>query len=294
MNLIELIKNKIFKNSGPIKKINNPNDKRLTFITDDEAIRIEKVRECKVWYYAEASELLNYYTNQQVYGWAVNPIYNRNSVNLFWGQSARECDIKRVHSGIPKAIVNTLSNIVGKPTVTCLDPRLKNIIDKNNLMHRIIHEIRPLTLVEGDGCLKINFNKDLANYPLIEYYEAEDWEPIYRCNILFGLIFKTYYKDDKDRNYVLLETRTLKDGGCLIEYNLYRIGKNNDLSPVDFDSIPELAGFKDNNKLFINNVKKLFATPIKYFYNPITVIFFHPFRLFLPFYLLSGLNDSSP
>lgn len=269
MNLIEWIRSKVFKNSGNIQKQNNPNDRRLTFITDDEAIRIEKVRECKVWYYGEASELLNYYTNQQVYGWAVNPIYNRNSINLFWGQSAREVNIKRVHSGIPNAIVSTLTNIVGKPAITSDDPRLETIIDKNNLMHRILHEIRPLTLVEGDGCLKININKDLANYPMIEYYEAEDWEPIYKCNILFGLVFKSYYKDNKDRNYVLLETRTLESEGCLIEYSLYRLGKNNDLTPVDYDVVPELAHLKDNNRYLINGVDKLFAIPVKYFYNPI-------------------------
>lgn len=269
MNLIEWIKSKVFKTAGNIQKTNNPNDRRLTFITDDEAIRIEKVRECKVWYYGEASELLNYYTNQQVYGWAVNPIYNRNSINLFWGQSARETNIKRVHSGIPNAIIGTLSNIVGKPNISCDDPRLDSIIEKNNLYHRILHEIRPLTLVEGDGCLKINFNKNLASYPLIEYYEAEDWEPIYRCNILFGLVFKTYYKDNKDRNYVLLETRTLEAEGCLIEYSLYRLGKNNDLTPVDYDCVPELAHLKDNNRLLISGVDKLFAMPVKYFYNPI-------------------------
>lgn len=269
MNLIEWIREKIFKKSGNLQKINNPNDRRLTFITDDEAIRIEKVRECKVWYYGEASELLNYYTNQQVYGWAVNPIYNRNSINLFWGQSAREVNIKRVHSGIPRAATDTVSNIVGKPTINSEDPRLEDILKSNNFEHRLIHEIRPLALVEGDGCLKININKDLANYPLIEFYEAEDWEPIYKSSILFGLVFKTYYKDNKDRNYVLLETRSIVPEGCLIEYNLYRIGKNNDLTAVPYDTIPELAHFKDNNRLLINGVKKLFAVPVKYFYNPI-------------------------
>lgn len=269
MNLIEWIKQKIFKKSGNIQKINNPNDNRLTYISDDEAIRIEKIRECKVWYYADASELLNYYTNQQVYGWAVNPIYNRNNLNLFWGQSVRECNFKRVHTGVPKSIINTISNVVGKPTVNSDDLRLKNILDKNDLLHRMVQEIRPLTLVEGDGCLKINFNKSLANYPLIEYYEAEDWEPIYKSQLLIGLVFKTYYKDNKDKDYVLLETRSLTDEGCVIEYNLYKLGKNNDLIPSDFETIPELASFKDNNRYLINGVKELFAEPLKYFYNPI-------------------------
>ena len=269
MNLLDFIKFKIFKLGGSLRKQNDPTDKRLTFITDDEAIRIEKIRECKVWYYGEASELLNYYTNQAVYGWVVNPIYNRNSVNLFWGVSASETNIKRVHSGIPRAIVKTISNIVGKPTIQSDDPRLKNIIEKNKLMHRLTQEVRPMVLVCGDGCFKINFSKALSNVPLIEFVDSENWEPIYKSSILFGCVFKSYYKDFKNNDYILLETRSIVTEGCLIEYNLYKINKNKDLQPIDFEVIPELKGLKNNNRILIRGVNKLFAVPVKYFYNPI-------------------------
>ena len=269
MNIVDFIKFKIFKLGGSLKRQNDPTDKRLTFITDDEAIRIEKVRECKVWYYGEASELLNYYTNQTVYGWAYNPIYNRNSVNLFWGVSATETNIKRVHSGIPRAMTDTLSNIVGKPNITSDDPRLKNIIKENNFMHRLTQEIRSMVLVCGDGCLKINFSRALSKVPLIEFVDSENWEPIYKSSILFGVVFKSYYKDFKGNDYVLLETRSKVTEGCLIEYNLYKINKNKDLSPVNFDAIPELKILKNNNRILIRGVQKLFCVPIKYFYNPI-------------------------
>jgi len=269
MNLFDFIKNKIFKRNGGLTKSSNPSDPRLTFITDDEALRIEKIREFKVWYYGGASEKLNYYTNQMVYGWAVNPIYNRNNLNLFWGQSVKSTNFKRVSSDIAKAIIDTISNVVGKPTIKCLDPRIEKIIKDNKLIYRLIQEARPMTLTEGDGCWKINFNKAFSNIPLVEYYGSEDWEPIYKSQMLMGLIFKSYYKDKKEQDYVLIESRTLEPDGCLIEYNLYKIDKNSDLQKVDYSVIPELENLKDNDRFKINGVRKLFAVPNIYFYNPI-------------------------
>lgn len=269
MNLLEFIRNKVFRKNGGLNKQGNPNDPRLTFITDDNALRIEKVREFKVWYYGGASEKLNYYTNQMVYGWAVNPIYDRNNLNLFWGQSVKSTNFKRVSSDIAKSIIDTISNVVGKPTIKCLDVRLEPIVKENNLFYRLIQEARPMTLTEGDGCWKINFNKDFSKVPLIEYFGAEDWEPIYKSQILMGLIFKSYYKDKKDNDYVLIESRTLEPDGCLIEYNLYKINKNNDLQKVDFGIIPELENLKDHDKFKVEGIRKLFAVPSLYFYNPI-------------------------
>lgn len=269
-SLVEVIKNKIFKKTGNLEKLKGtPNDNRLTFITDDEAIRIEQAREAKVWYYGNASELLNYYTNQQVYGWAVNPIYNRNSLNLFWGQSVSETNIKRVHVDVAKAIVDTLSSVIGEPNIDYkVDSRLERIVDGNNFKYRFTQEYRTIASVEGDGCLKWNFYKDLAPFPLVEYYGTEDWTPIVRSGILVGLIFRTYYKDRKDNNYVLIETRSLQPEGCLIEFELYKIDKRNNLFPAEFKTFPELAYLEQQPRMLIN-VKKLFACPLMYFNNPV-------------------------
>lgn len=268
MNLFQWFKNKIYS-LVHIKKLNGtPNDNRLTFISDDEAIFIEKIRANKVWYYGDGDEILNYYTGQVAFGWLSNPIYNRNKRNYFWGLSATECDIKRVHCGIPKAIIDTTTNIIGKPTISSSDNRLKEILKVNNFMFKLTQQYRPMTLVEGDGCLKINFNKKLSKHPIFEYYGAEDWQPIVAQGILLGLMFKNYYKDAKGRNYVLIETRTLDEDGCLIEWNLYRLGKQNELSKVEFDAIPELQQMKTENRKHVG-IRKLFATPLIYFYNPL-------------------------
>ena len=269
MRLSQLIKNKIFKKNKLERLNGTPNNERLTYISDPEQIRIQKSRSYRVWFYGDGDELLNWYTNQQAYGWLSNPIYNRNKRNFFWGQSVAECNIKRIHSGVPKAIVDTIVNVVGKQTISCDDNRLTKILDINKYHFRLNQQVRPNTLVQGDGCWKINFNKNLSSVPLLEWYGTEDWEPIEKSGILFGIIFKTYYKDKKDNNYVLLETRSLVSEGCFIEYQLFILEKQNELKSIDFTALPELTYLKDRNKLLIRGIHKLFAVPTMYYYDPL-------------------------
>ena len=61
------------------------------------------------------------------------------------------------------------------------------------------------------------------------------------------------------------ETRHLEDGKCIVEYNLYRLDKDNSLHNADFECIPELKGLQ--NKVIDAN--RLFAVPLKYYYNPL-------------------------
>ena len=101
MNVIDFLKNKVFRFLKLTKLNGDPNSERLTYISDDEAIRIANIRANMVWYLGDGDELLNWYTNQQTYGWAKNPIYNRNKRQYFWGRSVNEM-VKRIHSGIPR------------------------------------------------------------------------------------------------------------------------------------------------------------------------------------------------
>lgn len=265
MNITEYIKNLTFQQIGLRKEPRTPNDERLTYINDEEAIRLYNIRAYRTWFSGDANELLNFYTNQQTYGWASNPIYNRNNTNMFWGKASTECNIKRVHSGFARAIPMTLSDIVGVPTVTGDDTgRLDKIFEVNDFKFKLANQLRPMSSVEGDGCLKLNINPLLSDVPLMEYYGAEDWEPIVKSGILLGLIFKSYYKDETGKNYILFESRRLVQGGCLIDYDLFELGKKNDLFRVDFDVLPELVNLKPQ---LIPNVKRLFARPLIYQYN---------------------------
>ena len=264
MTIFAWIKNKVMSMLKVKQLPSTPNNERLTYISDPEQIRINEIRCYKVWSYGNGDELLNWYTNQQTYGWLANPIYNRNKRNFFWGIASIEEGFKRIHSGIPKAMIDTLNNVTGKPTIKCEEPGFEEILKVNKFEQKLLKRVRPQTLVQGDGCWKINVNPALANVPILEWYGAEDWEPIEKCDMLFGLIFKTYYQDAKSNNYVLTETRSLVADGCIIEYNLFLIDKDNELTKAEFKVIPKLAALEGHNKIKID-VRKLFAVPTMYF-----------------------------
>ena len=269
MNIIEWLKSKALKVLGLFKLNADPNAERLTYINDDEAIRRSNIKANRIWYLGDGDELLNWYTNQQTYGWADNPIYNRNKRQYFWGMSVNEA-VKRVHSGIPRAIIDTISSIVGMPEIKCNDAVATQILDDifetNNFEYMLCQQSRPMTLCEGDGAWKININPVLSNDPLIEYYGAEDWDPLYKSNILIGMLFKSYYKDKDNKDYVLFESRTLRPEGLAVEYKLFQLAKNNALMSCKIDKLPELADLKD---MLFQGIHCLLAVPNKYYFDPL-------------------------
>ena len=166
MNLLDIIRKRIIKFLGLEQLNENPYAERLTFISDDENIIRQNIEEFRTWYIGSSDELLNYYTNEQMYGTMREPIYNRNRRKYFWAISSEEGDIKRVHSGIPNAIISTLVNAIGNFKVKSGDKELKKFIDglvkDTDLLHIINQQQMPLTMVEGWGAFKVNFDKNLS------------------------------------------------------------------------------------------------------------------------------------
>ena len=269
MNLIEIIKRRISKFLGLEQLNENPYAERLTFISDEENIIKQNIEEYRVWYIGNSDELLNYYTNEQMYGTAREPIYNRNRRNYFWAISSEEGAIKRVHSGIPNAIVTTLTNAIGDFKVKSVSDELKakidTLVDKTNLKHIINQQQMPLTMAEGWGAFKVNFDKNLSPNPIFEYYEAQNVDFMYSMGVLIGIIYKDFYKYN-GKNYVLLETRRIKDKSSLVEYQLFSYNDKNEALEVPLDTIPELANLQN---LVIPNLNRILGVPSKFFFNPL-------------------------
>lgn len=267
MNIIDAIRKRILKFLGLEKLSQNPDGERFTFICDEENIIRQNLEEYRVWYNGDSNGLLNYYTNEQLYGNAREPIYNRNRRNYFWGLSSEEADIKRVHSGIPNAIVTTLVNAIGKPNITSANAitktRIEKIIDDNDFFHLLNQQQMPLTMVEGWGAFKPTFNAEFGNRIVIQYYEAQDVEYAYKNGLLIGIIFKDYYKY-KNKNYVLLETRRIDKNASYVEYELFRQESNNEVVPCELSTIPELEDLKG---IMIPNYKKILGVPCKFFFD---------------------------
>lgn len=269
MNVLDWIRERILKFLKIEHLPNNPTGDRLNFISNDDEIKQSKIKQGKIWYVGDESELLNYYTNQNAEGFADNPIYNRNTKNWFWALSAKECGIKRVHDNLAHDIIDTLVNVIGNFTAKSPDEgvseALKAIIEENDLQVLVNQQEMPYTLAEGFGAFKMTMDKDMSDMPIIEYYQAENVRFIYKRKRLVGVVFIDYYKDDKGDDYVLLETRRIVNKSSRIEYALFKI-KANDLQPVELDAISDTKGLPKEGYQ-IDGLNDVLATPCVYFHD---------------------------
>ena len=281
MTVSDWIRAKILKFLKIEQLSENPNNQRMVYINNDEEIYLNEVRTWKVWFIGNSSELLNWYTGEMAFGYAKNILYNRNTRNYFWSLSVSECDIKRVHSGLPKAIVETMVSAIGYPNIKVsdakaistdaldkaheLNDKLLDILDKNDFKKKYTQEQMPLTLAMGDGAWKPIIDSEFVDYPIWQYYDAENVTPYQKYGKVIGLVFKDYYSYN-GKNYIKLETRRLTKEGAVIEHDLFRLTKSNDLVKCELSEVPELANLQ---KLSINGLMRVPAVYCRFFTHPI-------------------------
>ena len=269
MDIIEKIRNMVLRFLRIDHLSEDPTDDRLTFINNPKDVIKQDISEARVWFVGDSNELLNYYTQKQAVGNYNEPIYNRNRVNYFWGLSSQEANIKRVHSGLATAIVDTLVNITDFPQITAMangkELDLERIFKETQFKSVIMQSQMPWMLAEGYGALKFDIDRSVSKMPIVEYYEGKDVEFISKRGRVIGVIFKDYYKY-KGNDYVLLDTRRLDEtcSSC-VEYELFKLSPNGDVDQCELDEVPELGKLKD---LKIPGYGKLLAVPCKFLSHP--------------------------
>ena len=280
MTILERMRARIRGVAGSVLKTKRPDDDRTTFINDNEKLGRMKLKEYDVWYDGDGDELLNFYTRENYIGFNYEPFYMRNKKNYFWAISSTEAQIKRTHSGQPRNIVDTLVNIMPFPLISAGEDtkKLQAVVKESGLEQVYKDEQLPLTLVEGWGCWKINWDKDVSDYPSVEYVSAENVDFIYKGGKIIGIVFKNYYTSDKKR-YLLLETRSIEwkpnssaaEGSegervLVITNELYELPMNmaatdddTPLKKVDLKTVPALDSVEE--RIEIGPFDKLFAVP---------------------------------
>ncbi|WP_281512169.1 hypothetical protein [Mammaliicoccus vitulinus] len=252
---------------------------RSTLINDPDRILEQTINEYNLWYEGDGDGLLNFYTKQNMFDYNYEPFYSRNKRNYFWTISSTEGDIKRTHSGQPRNIVDTLVNIMPFPQIHIgkvgdmnnpLEVRLSDIIKYSGLKNIYKQEQMPLTMVEGWGCYKINWDLDISDYPILVYYRATNVDFVYKMNKIIGIVFRDYYVTEKDKRYMLEETRRIandpKTGQrmLIIEKELFKANKHNQyVEKVDFSEVKQLSDVIDY--IEISNCDILLAEPAIFF-----------------------------
>ena len=275
MTVQEYIRKKALGILGLIDTNVNPNarEERLTFVNNIQEDMINKLREYNVWYTGDADELLNYYNRAIAIDYNVDPIWNRNKKSYFWSVSATEGDIKRTHSGQPRNITDTLVNIIGLPKLTVVGPgetlepcnkKLNKILKANHFNKLLVQKARPLTLVEGWGAWKINWDTSFSDTPILLYYRAESVDFIYRSGRLVAIVYKDYFQDEKKHDYILFEIRRQEKGDLIIEKELFRMATQTDvITPVKLTELKQLKDVKP--KIKISNYNGFLGYPCIYF-----------------------------
>lgn len=188
----------------------------------------------EIWFRGESYELEQLYKSIPDYKYS------------FWGAtSTRGLEIRKIHTGLPKIIVNTLTNV-------CVDDmqdiKIENIgkdndwkeIEKENDFKNLVKKAVKKALVTGDGAFKISIDTEVSQYPILEYYEADRIEVKRERGRIKEIRFKKQF-NKQGVSYVLKECY----GYGYIEYKLYdaynneisldKLEKTKGLQPVYFD-----------------------------------------------------------
>lgn len=203
----------------------------------------------RIWYRGDAYELDQFFSDVS----RIN--------QSFWGaRGTKGLEIRKIHTGLPMVIVNTLTNI----TIADLNAIIVMQGDSNQYQEiwdaiavssnaeKLFKKATKGTLIVGDGAFKVSVNPALGKYPLIEFISGERVEIIYRYGRVFELIFKTSYRD-RERNYTLLETY----GYGYVTYQLY----NADGRQMPLYTIPQTAGLVD----VVFDTSHIMAVPMQFF-----------------------------
>ena len=188
----------------------------------------------EIWFRGEGYELEQLYKSVPDYKYS------------FWGAtSTKGLEIRKIHTGLPKIIVNTLTNICvdDMQDIKIDDIGKENIwgeIEQENDFKNLVKKAVKKALVTGDGAFKISVDTDISQYPIIEFYEADRIEVKRERGRVKEIRFKKAFTK-QGVSYVLKECY----GYGYIKYKLYdeydneidinKLEKTRELKDITFD-----------------------------------------------------------
>lgn len=212
-------------------------------LTENMTFNTEVLRS-QIWYRGEADELFQLFRQ-----------LNKQGVKSgFWESVPANEQIRKIHSGLPAIIADTLAYIVSSDldSVDIDRPEWEEIaerIDFQSLVNKCVVD----TLVDGDGAFKISVDTDLSPYPIVEFAGADKVEYEQSRGVITAVVFRTAYTVNSAR-YELIE----RYGKGFIETKLYDENGNERL----LETVPELADIPELVKF---DGEYIMAVPLKFF-----------------------------
>lgn len=213
-----------------------------TVVIQEKLSRELETLRSQIWYRGDASELHQFFRQLP---------FNSGG---FWSCAPNTNKVRKIHSGIPAVIVDTLAYIV-KSDLDKVETdseeweKISQSIDFLNLTGKAVAD----TLVDGDGAFKISVDTSLSPYPIVEFVGGDMVNFEISRGILAAVVFKTVFTV-KSRKFVLHE----RYGRGFIESRLYDSSGNE----CPLDTVPELADIPELAEFDGNYIM---AVPLKFY-----------------------------
>lgn len=213
-----------------------------TIVLQEKLSRELETLRSQIWYRGDASELHQFFKQLQ---------FNSGG---FWACAPNTNKVRKIHSGLPAVIVDTLAYIV-KSDLDEVETdseeweEISQSVDFLNLVGKAVAD----TLVNGDGAFKISVDTALSPYPIVEFIGGDMVDFETSRGILSAVIFKTVFTV-KSRKFILHE----RYGRGFIESRLYD-GSGNE---CPLGTVPELAEIPPMVEFDGDNIM---AVPLKFY-----------------------------
>lgn len=168
----------------------------------------------KLWYRGEAYELEQFFKNI-----SSDPV---NKARFWSAVPSENLSIRKIHSGLPAMIVDRLSDIIvadidNIEVVNKEDNNIWEDIRRDNKFDEMIGDVISKVLVSGDGAFKISIDKEISQYPILEFFDGSMVEYETNRGRLKEIKFITYYNKSNYKRYKLVEIY----GKGYVRYKLY-------------------------------------------------------------------------
>ncbi len=213
-----------------------------TIVLQEKLPRELEALRSQIWYRGDAFELHQFFRQLQ---------FNSGG---FWACAPGTNKVRKIHSGLPAVIVDTLAYIVKSDlnkvkTDSEEWEKISQSIDFLDLAGKAVAD----TLVDGDGAFKISVDTSLSPYPIVEFIGGDMVDFEIKRGILSAVIFKTVFTV-KSHKFVLHE----RYERGFIESRLYDSSGNE--RPLS--TVPELA---DMHRTVHFSGDYIMAVPLKFY-----------------------------
>lgn len=196
-----------------------PSTEQAIVIQREHTRELEVIRS-QLWYQGDANELHQFFHQTET------------NTGAFWAVSPATSKVRKIHSGLPAVMADTLAYIVKSDIDDIEAPTEWEDISENINFTELVGQAVCDTLVSGDGAFKISVDTELSEYPIVEFISGDRVDIEQKRGVLEAVTFRTMYTV-KSVRYVLHE----RYSRGMVETTLTDISGNE----VSLSRVPELA-----------------------------------------------------